>query len=222
MGRKKRSYKRGLAFRDAKYILIVGEGKTECQYFSAFKETLPAEARRRIKLRVSEYIDDGHTQPNQLFGRALAFAQKFTDFKKGYDQLWLLLDKDKNDDGKLLTVYKDCEITQFNMALSNPCFELWLLIHIVDIQEIPKNVYPFYKGKNNRSKAPKNCEIALRDALGGAYNKANLRIENFLSTTTKAIDRAKALEKLADNIGQKWPITIGSQVYKIVEQFPLS
>ena len=85
------------------------------------------------------------------------------------------------------------------LALSNPCFELWLFLHNGDM---PSDI------KNSRA-----MEKKLRNQLG-SYNKNNLDIEKFKGKITQASKRAKESDK---NPGFRWPGGTGTHVYKLIE-----
>lgn len=95
-------------------------------------------------------------------------------FKKS-DEFWLIIDR---DDWETIhrhsfdELYGECEKEgNFFVALSNPCFEIWLIGHLIDISEIP-----FYDQKlileNARVSSSKNyIDKFLGDLQGRGYNK---------------------------------------------------
>ena len=82
--------------------------------------------------------------------------------------------------------------------MSNPCFELWLLLHVADVQQPVAQCA--------------GVEARLRAALGG-YNKTNVPVEKLLPRVREAISRAKKL----DPGGNGWPQDVGTQVHELVE-----
>ena len=61
--------------------------------------------------------------------------KQLNDYKSQYeleadDELWLVVDKDRWTEAMLSRVATECsQEVAMHMALSNPCFELWLLLH---------------------------------------------------------------------------------------------
>ena len=64
--------------------------------------------------------------------------KQLNDYKEQYaleadDELWLVIDKDRWTEAMLSRVATECAQDEYmHMALSNPCIELWLLLHLVD------------------------------------------------------------------------------------------
>ena len=94
----------------------------------------------------------------------------------------------------------------FFLAVSNPCFELWLLLHH---EELSPEV-EFAK--------PADVEARLRQVLGG-YNKCALQTERFtLEGCRIAIRRARSLESTPDNPEGYWPSGTSTRVYRLMER----
>ena len=103
------------------------------------------------------------------------------------DELWMLLDTDHCIKGSHLAAFtnslKEAREKGVKVALSAPCFELWLLLHYADVDEI-----------NELTNATKT-DNALREKLG-TYNKTRLDGAKFpLSLVALACERAKKLEE---------------------------
>ncbi|HKT50164.1 MAG TPA: RloB family protein [Candidatus Angelobacter sp.] len=105
------------------------------------------------------------------------------------DERWMLLDCDHYTQGNhlksFMAVLAKARQKGINVALSKPCFELWLLLH-----------------RRNESAArdlpdAKSVEAALREELG-SYNKAALRKDDFpLASVPDACSRAQKLDEAA-------------------------
>lgn len=119
---------------------------------------------------------------------------------------------DLNNDGKLNEAAVDCQIEKMNLAVSTPCFEIWLLLHVSDLSNTHFDLNPIFKNKRNR-KAAQNCKKELKRVLGG-YNEAKLPLDKFLPFTKIAIKRAKSMDS---GHPDKWPTEIGTRVYKLLE-----
>jgi len=126
--RKKRPLKRvDGVHRDATLIVIASEDRYAVkQYFEFFKST-------QIQFRVLE-TEDGKSSPEQVMNR-LAEFMKDHDFGAG-DQFWFVADTDhwieSNHIQNLVEVVRQCRQKGIQVALSNPCFELWLLLHFTE------------------------------------------------------------------------------------------
>jgi len=102
-------------------VLIVCEGqKTERIYFNRYKE-------RKSGLRI-ETQNSNITDPANLVKFALRQIEKYDlDLDNG-DQVWCVFDTDRNTDENIRKA-ESLAGTKVKLCLSNPCFEIWYLIH---------------------------------------------------------------------------------------------
>ena len=102
-------------------------------------------------------------------------------------------------DIKLTEVYLECRKNSFNLAVSNPCFELWLNFH----QDNPKS--------------PKTCSECQKELvkLLGKYDKADYDVEKLLEKLDNAIEKACQLHQ---DKTEMFPKETGTHVYLLVEK----
>jgi hypothetical protein len=107
-------------------ILIVCEGEeTEMQYFEGFKD-----ASQNFNIHVVK----GKTQdPIDLVHDAVRFADKegLILGEEHGDSAWCVFDVDDSDDARLTRAKQVADQHKVNIALSNPCIELWFLLHFL-------------------------------------------------------------------------------------------
>ena len=159
---------------------------------------------QRVKVKTLPAVDD-RSDPKSVLQRLDEFIREY-DLQET-DQLWLALDTDHWASGKhkrsLASVLQECQQRGIEVAMSNPCFDLWLLLHQTDIR-------PADPPRNAR-------EVARRfRALKGEFNKKLLKPEHYPATSiVQAVKRAQALDLDPDN----WfPVAPCSRIYRIVEQ----
>lgn len=126
------------------------------------------------------------------------------------DEFWVCLDTDHHmNDSHLkgtLQALTHARQAGFELAVSNPCFELWLLLHHEDVA-------PGYTFPNSAA-----VETTLKTKLNG-YNKTSINAGMFpLSKVTDAIRRARALEVTPDDPVGYWPETTGTRMYRLLEK----
>ena len=113
--------------RDASLVVIASEDRFAVkQYFEMFHST-------RIQFHVLE-TDHGQSSPEHVMAR---LEQYLNEYSVGDgDQFWLVCDTDhwieSNHIHNLVEVVKRCKQKDISVALSNPCFDLWLLLHFDD------------------------------------------------------------------------------------------
>jgi hypothetical protein len=105
----------------AEAIFIIPEGQTEVAYFKALKNQL-----RKPNIQIDVATANSDTDPRQLAERAIAVKKS----DKGYTHIACVLDADKPE---ALAQAKQIIKSHKDIALytSDPCFEVWLLLHFV-------------------------------------------------------------------------------------------
>lgn len=182
--------------RDTSLIIIATEGeKTEKLYFSmdSFKH-------KKIQIRIIS-TNDGSSSPKDVLDRLHKEATEY-QFRNG-DQFWLVIDKDRWTDDMLREIIGLCKDSDYQVALSNPCFELWLLLHlqIVENLHLPKNMSP------NQIKTIFNPIIDKR-------NKGNYTA-TYAHCIPQALKEARKLDRHPD---APYPDCPGTRVYRLVEE----
>jgi len=199
--------------RDASLFVIATEGQeTERQYFEGFRNP-------RVHVEVLPTGLDGRSSPEQVLARLAEFRDRY-DFGPE-DQLWVVVDVDRWGDRKLRDVCRDAQ-GRFDIAVSNPCFEFWLYLHVSenDLVGDPAWAALVAAHRNNPSAA---MEARLRERLTdqGGYTKIHLNFERFRPLVPAAIERARALHD-ADPAGDRWPRTLpGTYVFRLAERLLL-
>jgi len=197
MPRKKRALDRDAGvLRDAPLIVIASEDTYAVkQYFDRFLTT-------RVQFETLT-TQDGRSSPVDIIARLDDYRRK--NVTEDYDQFWACFDQDHwacaNHIHNLSEVLAHCRKTGYRVSISNPCFELWLIMHFEDPD----------------LSAITTCQEA-RDrlaALAGGYNKTKCcgSIPFTSENVHAAINRSKAI----DTVGEI-PASPLTRVYLIVEE----
>jgi len=113
--------RKSLQISERPVILIVTEGITEERYFKALRTDLRINA--KVEISKSKY----GTDPKSVVEYAKYLSRKEKQYGDIYDKTWCVYDRDEHQK------FKDANIQardlKFEVAFSNPCFELWYLIH---------------------------------------------------------------------------------------------
>ena len=129
----KAELRRRSPFRRAnKIVLIVCEGtKTEPEYFGDFRRhervmgvTLKCVGMGEDPLRVV-------LEAEKLRGNRLAQARRGADI--AFDEVWAVFDVDHHDPERLREAMREATQLEISTAISNPCFELWFVLHFHDL-----------------------------------------------------------------------------------------
>ncbi len=196
--RQKQSGRRPPFRRQAPTILVVSEGLTEKEYLDAFwKES----HNPRVTIEVVDQSGTPKTVvevAKQLSDDAIELAQNEGDDNIKFDAVWCVYDVD--DHPYLHEAREMAAANGFDTAISNPSFELWLLLHFRDDP-----------GSHHRD--------TIRSFLkehDPEYDK-HVDFNLYAGGCEKAVSRAKKLDKIAAQINDEGrnPTT---GVYKLTEQ----
>lgn len=201
------------AFRDARLIVIASEGKdTERIYFTALAKEY---TNPRVHVHILERSENeqNNSSPEHVL-------KQLNDYKSKYeleadDELWLVVDKDQWKDKMLSRVATECALeVSMHMALSNPCFELWLLLHLEDAASLTPEEHILWMENRRKSKnADPYLKVRLRQKMG-TYHESYYDAMTLIAHIEDAIKRARALDKTPTD---RWPQTLGTRVYLLAE-----
>lgn len=159
--------------------LIVCEGKqTEPNYFNGLKQEINKKYGNKVEVLILN-IDVKGTGMNTT--SLVKYTQKTVNHaNKVYGQVWVVFDKDDYNNEQFDSAIKNCD---YNVAWSNPNFEVWLLAHfkkvnryiskddvlqelskefqkkgLGDYTKIDTNIFEKITSEGNLDTAIKNCE----------------------------------------------------------------
>lgn len=205
-----RSPERKSGFRNPNLIVIASEGSnTELQYFEGLKEKY---TNTKIHVEILPPRENTKSAPKFVLGQLDDFRRTYK--LKENDQLWLIFDLDR---WKIQGVSEVCQSAAqkgYFIAVSNPCFELWLLLHHRDLTKYTEEIKEEFRKnfKDGTSRTRLNRELL---AILGRYNKNNIALEDFLPFVEIAIERARRIDT-GENY--RWPTDLGSKVYLLAEK----
>jgi len=185
----------------AKRYLIVCEGsKTEPNYFK--------EMRHALRLRTTNIEICGEecgSDPVSVYN----YAAKVYDDEVAvrYDAVYCVIDRDSHKNLNRALKLIEARGDKFNAVLSDPCFEVWLLLHHVPYNKSFIATPRKSAGDLVLSLLKKHDRIYAKGS-SGTWN----RYSGMLST---AIENSKALYKSAERSGNFNPST---RVHELVEQ----
>ena len=201
------------AFRDARLIVIASEGKdTERIYFKALAKEY-TNPRVHVHILKRSEAELNNSSPEHVL-------KQLNDYKEQYaleadDELWLVIDKDRWTEAMLSHVATECAQDEYmHMALSNPCIELWLLLHLVDATSLsPEEQQQWLENRRKSKNAAPYLKVRLRKKMG-SYHESSYDALALIAHVEDAIERARALDK---NPNDRWPQTLGTRVYLLAE-----
>ncbi len=173
-------------FRDPKpLILVVSEGKlTEPEYLRGLQRAC---RNPRVTIKVAEEHGDPMTlvrTGKQYKKSAEREAARENDENLAYDSVWCVFDIDEHPQvGEAMEMARDNRI---ELAISNPCFELWLLLHFID-----------NPGAHHRKKMTKRLK-----QLVPQYDK-HIDFGTYERGYSEAVKRARRMDEEAEDASER-------------------
>ena len=201
MARKKRTAKRT---RTQRVIYISMEGSvTEPRYFDSLIKKYNLKNVRLLKRPKTQ------SSPKQVVDR---LDKQKSPRKKDHDvelfeEFWAVIDRDKWSPETLDKVAKHAKGKGYKFADSNPCFDLWLLMHLASLGEC--------KGLAGSAEigGAKKVLQKLKEMDPG-FDKAKYKAANYVEKVETAIKNAQKTDTEPDT---RWLNQIGSRVYKLAQ-----
>ena len=118
------------------------------------------------------------------------------------DQAWLVVDTDRWTEAEKRKIEQEIEgDSRIHLASSNPCFELWLLLH-------------FRHAWDSVTSADLERALNSPDCFG-SYTKENYDAQSLMERVKDAIDRARQADH---SLPDKWTAPGETHVYRVVEK----
>lgn len=184
-----RSLKRSVATRKPKKTLLVfceGE-RTEPEYLNALKRQPSVRDVAAVDLRVE--TGHGGSVPLTLVSLAVDARSRAVDEDGEIDEFWCVFDVEwpRNHPG-LKSAIERARQNDIRLAVSNPCFELWLILHL----------------QSKGAWLDNDDARRIRRSLDGADDKG-LDAAKYMPLRSIAASRAAALEKRHLENGTSFP-----------------
>lgn len=205
-----------------KKIFIVCEGdRTEVRYFEGIKDyskELGINDLLEIVIMDKSPESKGISDPYGLVDLANDIIDKFQcdedeTYDKERDKFLIIIDRDKGDflDYKeFIDEFKD----EFLLGITNPCFELWLLLHREN--SVDNIINPSYQEILENRKISNNHTFTSKIISDELHlnPKKGMKFSKFKNDVLYAIEQEKKLEQDLYNLEYK----VGSNIGKIIEE----
>ena len=201
------------AFRDARLIVIASEGKdTERIYFKALAKEY-TNPRVHVHILERSESEQNNSSPEHVLKQLNNYKEQYA--LEADDELWLVVDKDRWTEAMLSRVATECAQDDYmHMALSNPCIEFWLLLHLVDVLLLThEEQLQWLENRRKSRNADPYLKVRLRQEMG-SYHESAYDAQMLIANVETAIEQARALDK---NPADRWPQTLGTRVYLLAE-----
>lgn len=208
--RERKDFKRPEGKKSSRLVVIAAEGReTERIYFQELAESLCSS---RVHV---EFLrrDDNNSSPQSVY-------EQVSEFQKNYsisddDQLWIVVDRDRWTTKLIKQIAQYCvQNYNLNFCLSNPCFELWLLLHVFDVKCCTSNEKLLILENRKQKKTSESYAKRLLRQKIDNYSESHYNAADLIKTIDDAIARAKELDVTPKS---RWPQHLGTRAYLLAE-----
>lgn len=203
-GRARYTSKRRTDFRPPLPIIVIvcDDAKTAVRYFNRLKRLV----KETVTLKVKRNPSDQAT-PMDVINCAINHISKLgggnSNDDDDRDSVWALIDLEEADVRRQQALYakEQGESAGIYVALSDPCYEMWTLLHLVSTGEM----------FHNCDAVKKRLETEWRKEFGKEFGpKAQANYSKILPTIAIAAQRAKEHK---ENDDQSW-----TEIYLLIEE----
>lgn len=205
-----------------KKIFIVFEGeKTEIKYFEGlinYSKELGISSLIELVIMTKKSEYKGNSNPHQLIDLANRKIQEFNAddskiYDKERDKFLIVMDRDRKDFMGYDKFISDNQ-NKFILAVTNPCFELWLLLHKENsVEEIINPNYDKILENNKVSGTHSFMSKIISDEYG-MNTKSGMRFLPFKDHVLQAIEQEEKLEQDLSKLENRVGSNIGSIIKK--------
>ncbi|MCD4651979.1 MAG: RloB family protein [Candidatus Cloacimonetes bacterium] len=145
-----------------KCYYISTEGKTERIYLNMIA--------KKFDVLIKLAKDDNQSAPSKVL---LKLRKLIRNEKRAGDEAWILIDRDNWKKEEILQICKEAEKKNIEVAVSNPRFEYWLLLHFDKCKGIKSSslktkleryIPQYDKGDYNTIQLANNVSTAIANA----------------------------------------------------------
>ncbi|NMO52763.1 RloB domain-containing protein [Actinoplanes sp. TBRC 11911] len=178
----------------SRVLIVCGSDATESAYFTGLRD---AHCPPSMRLSI---IEKGQVAPEEVVRHAW---RKMMGGR--YHQVWCVVDVDhfERAGGQITKALRLADKHGIKMAISNPCFELWLLLHRAGCTVHCADCRAVHR-------------ILKRDLP--AYDKTRLRFEDFSAGVPDAVKRARELDPTGPDHATNPSTGVWALVATILEQ----
>ena len=186
-------------------IVIATEGaRTEPDYFIYLQRKF-----RDINIDIISR-DYSRSDPMQVLDDLIKYKERKSPSPSIIKAHWIVIDNDGRPPDDMRRVMEKAKAKGLCVADSNPCFELWLLLHRKPLSDYDdREIEELKKNEKTGNRTRLEAELVK---ICGEYNKSDLRQSDFLPYVTTAIKNAHESDTKPNS---PWMHQIGTRVYRL-------
>jgi hypothetical protein len=202
-----------------KLYVIATEGRsTEFKYFKELRKQWGSkfhEQNLHVEILRRPSKQNGHSSPKYVEQMLNEFLEDNRDYElKSYDELWLIIDTDTWEPESIKQLAEKCQTEAlYHLGLSNPCFEIWLILHLIDFNE---EVRTFFVTQAHNTPLIKECIEKFKNIE--EHNGSDLSLKKCLEEMSRWEKRSKTCKQLLGLIRGYYHISIPKGLIDYIPQ----
>lgn len=193
------------------YVIACEGAHTERRYFEGlYKEKEELNLKVNLKVEILKREDKGMSHPIHVITQLDKYKEKF-----GLEdnELCLVIDRDKGSffDDQFDDILEQCKEKKYRCFISNPCFEFWLILHLIDAKFTDEEKQLLLE--NEKENGLNYIDAKLSELLGKKYNK-KIYFDHYKEGIQKALKNSLDYE----NDIKKLKFSLGTNVSSLIEQ----
>ncbi|MGH0052200.1 MAG: RloB family protein [Sphaerochaetaceae bacterium] len=200
-------------------FFIACEGRrTEYQYFKGLMQcSQELGISPMVEMIPLRHSPNTGSNPLNIFEETVEILNQSDHYFPDLDRVTIIVDRDKQSFKTfqyeaMLTL---CREAGFLLCITNPCFELWLLMHYSDLSEYDSQLLL----ENRKIGSRTQVERYLMDKLGGRYNKSRIHfIRYFHSRVLIALQHAEAFPHDAEQLQNQVGTGVGALIEHLMQE----
>lgn len=142
------------------------------------------------------------------------------------DEFWIVMDVDNHTDSSIKdsagvsnldkwnSVLSECQEKNYNYAVSNPFFELWLLLHFDDVNQ---DDYNYAVNSNHKYESTSHYRERLSELRVPLKRDKHISSRHYAKYNKTAIYNAISRAENLDDSSCNWPQDLGTTVYRLLK-----
>jgi hypothetical protein len=205
-----RSAQGGRKYAPRSRFFIACEGRrTEYQYFKGLMQySSELGISPMVEMIPLRHGPNTGSNPLNIFEETVEILGQSNHYHPELDHVSIIVDRDMHSfkEFQYEAMLALCKETGFHLCITNPCFELWLLLHYSDLSEYDHKLLL----ENRKIGSRTQTERYLMEKLGGRYNKSRIQFNRFFRERVLiAITHAQAFPHEAEQLQNQLGTGVG-------------
>lgn len=148
-------------------------------------------------------------------GYDIQYRRYLSKYDSNLDEFCIFIDRDKqcHSSEEVLGIMQHCKNNNYRFFMANPCFEFWLLLHLVDVKV--KYADRMNLIRENAKISVVHSFVSKEVSMIAGHGKKNIHfLKNYLSNIKLAVERAKQFASEENDLID----SVGCNLWKLMEE----